>query len=117
MPGRIVFPAFCCLRYLALIVTENVLLGVLVSVPLNDACPVELKMPGPGTLTLIVTIMVCPAATEAALQVMVPVAPTGGPVQDPAEVETELKGNPAGNVAVKITAFAGAFCAFLICQV
>lgn len=61
--------------------------------------------------------MVCPPATEAALQVMVPPLPTAGPVQDPVDVETELNGNPAGNVAVKTTELAGEFCAFLICQV
>lgn len=93
------------------------LLGVFVSVPLNDACPVEVKLPAPGTLKFMVTIMVCPAATEAALQVIVPALPTAGAVQDPLEVVRELKGKPAGNVAVKIVALAGEFCAFLICQV
>ena len=93
------------------------LLGVFVSVPLNDACPVEVKLPAPGTLKFTVTIMVCPAATEAALQVIVPALPTAGVMQDPVEAVRELKGKPAGNVAVKIVALAGEFCAFLICQV
>jgi hypothetical protein len=78
---------------------------------------VEVKTPAPGTLKLTVTIMVCPAAIEDALHVMVPPLPTAGPVQEPADVVTELKGKPAGNVAVKMVAFAGEFCAFLICHV
>lgn len=61
--------------------------------------------------------MACPAATVAVLQVIVPPLPTGGAVQLPEEVETELNGNPAGSVAVKATAFAGAFCALRICHV
>ena len=61
--------------------------------------------------------MACPAANVGAVQVMVPPLPAGGAEQVPAEVVRELKGNPAGRVAVNITAFAGAFCAFLICHV
>jgi hypothetical protein len=98
-------------------VTVNVLLAVLVSVPLNDAWPVELNEPVSGTLKFIVTIMVCPAEIVSALQVIVPPLPTGSAVHKPVEVESELKGSPAGNDAVKTTELAGAFCAFLICQV
>jgi hypothetical protein len=90
-------------------VTVNVLFGVLVSVPLNVACPVELNVPGPGTLQFTTTIMVCAAAILAALQVMVPLPPTGGAEHEPAEVESELNGNPAGRVAVNTTELAGAF--------
>lgn len=74
-------------------------------------------MPAAGTLKFTVTIMACPAATVDAVQVMVPPLPTGGAEHAPVEVERELKGKPAGKVAVNITAFAGAFWAFLICQV
>ena len=52
-----------------------------------------------------------------ALQVIVPPVPGAGAVQEPVELESELKGSPAGNDAVKTTELAGAFCAFLICQV
>jgi hypothetical protein len=98
-------------------VTVNVLLAVLVSVPLNEAWPVELNEPVPGTLKFIVTIMVCPAEIVSALQVIVPPLPTGGAVHTPIEVESELNGNPAGNDAVKTTELAGEFWAFLICHV
>ncbi len=74
-------------------------------------------MPGPGTLKVTVTIMAVPAAIVGALQVMVPPLPTAGAVQLPVLVVNEINGRPAGNVAVKTTAFAGWFCAFLICQV
>src|SRR5262249_13973373 len=102
LPPGLAHPLFC---YFALMVTVNVLLGVFVSVPLTDASPVELKMPGAGTLKLTVTIMVCPAATVEALQMMAPPPPTGGVVHAPAEAEKELKGNPGGSVAMKTTAF------------
>lgn len=98
-------------------VTVNVLFAVLVSLPLNEAWPVELNEPVPGTLKLMVTIMVCPAGIVPALQVTVPPLPTAGAVQEPIEVESELNGNPAGRDAVNTTTLAGAFCAFLICQV
>src|SRR5579859_4998977 len=61
--------------------------------------------------------MVCPAEIVSALQVIVPPLPTAGALQEPVEVESELNGNPAGRDAVKTTELAGAFCAFLICQV
>src|SRR5579871_5326989 len=61
--------------------------------------------------------MACPEANVGAVQVIVPPLPAGGAEQVPAEVVRELKGNPAGRVAVNITALAGAFCAFLICHV
>jgi hypothetical protein len=95
----------------------NVLLAVLVSLPLNDAWPVELNEPAAGTAKFITTIMVCPAEIVSALQVIVPPLPGAGAVQEPVDVESELNGSPAGKEAVKRTAFAGAFCAFLICQV
>jgi hypothetical protein len=103
--------------YFALIVTVNVLLGVLVSFPLNIPWPVVLKLPGPGTFTVTVTMMACPEAIDAAVQVTVPPLPTAGAVQVPALVVKEANGNPAGNVAVNTTALAAWFCAFLICQV
>lgn len=118
MPGRpCIGPPQASVSYLALMVTLKVLLGVFVSVPLNDAWPVEVKAPAAGTPTFTVIIMVCPAATVVALHVMVPALPTAGVLQLPVEVESVLNGSPAGNVSVKITAFAAWFCAFLICQV
>ncbi len=118
MPGSMhCLPAFCCCTYFALMVTVKVLFGVLVSLPLNEAWPVELKLPAPGTLKFTVTIMVCPPAMVDALHEMVPPLPGAGAVHEPVELESELKGSPAGNDAVKTTELAGAFCAFLICQV
>lgn len=95
----------------------NLSFWLLVSVPLNDTLPVELRVPAPGTLKFTVTIMVVPLAIVDALQTMVPPLPTAGAVQVPMLVETELNGRPVGNVAVKTTALAGWFCAFLTCQV
>lgn len=55
---RSLLPGIPSTYYLAFKFTVNELLGLLVSVPLKETWPVELRVPAAGTLKLTVTIMV-----------------------------------------------------------
>lgn len=100
-------------------VTENELLAVFESVPLNVADPVVGIVPAIVVVILMVTTIVCPTGKLAVLQVTIPPAVPGAGAEQvpPALAVTEPNLKDEGRVVENTTPFATWLLPFLICQV